>query len=350
MKEKLVFTILADLHYKEGMYLSSVSDIETIIKRAQNTNSDFIIHCGDFSNDYKGSPELIKTFLENVYDIPVYGVYGNHELESIGNNMDYVTPLLTNKCNDVIWGTENGKIKDGSVGYYYFDIDNFRIICTDTNYSYNTDSQKWQHNTEASWGAPNDNISPNSLGTIQLNWLRNTLLKSAEENKKCIIVSHATFNTEWNDCSPDSKLVCEMFETVNSSNPGTVLIAINGHYHTNRISVNNNIVFFDVNTVRNGYWALNNYEHYTDEHTFNSIKYDENGKEIKRECLPLTTLSMSKHTWFHNSPLSAVVTITENNNIKIEGAKTEWLYDIVPEYIAEYKSCEISDYKFISKH
>lgn len=52
----LTFTLFSDLHYKEGMYIACVSDMESILKRAAESGSDFIIHGGDFCNDYVGSP------------------------------------------------------------------------------------------------------------------------------------------------------------------------------------------------------------------------------------------------------------------------------------------------------
>jgi DNA repair exonuclease SbcCD nuclease subunit len=88
--------------------------------RARDDRVDFVLHAGDFSNDYQGSPELVKKYLNNEYDLSVYGVYGNHELESNDNSMELVTPLLTNDTR-VIWGTADGKLGDGSIGYYYFE-------------------------------------------------------------------------------------------------------------------------------------------------------------------------------------------------------------------------------------
>ena len=33
MKDKLCFAVFADLHYKQGMYIPSVSNIEAVLKR-----------------------------------------------------------------------------------------------------------------------------------------------------------------------------------------------------------------------------------------------------------------------------------------------------------------------------
>ena len=109
------------------MYAVSVSDMEDILKKAHENLVDFIIHAGDLCNDYIGSPELINTYLKNKYNIPAYGVFGNHELESSGKSMEVVTPLLTNAGN-VVGGSKDGNIGDGSIGYYYFEKEGYRII------------------------------------------------------------------------------------------------------------------------------------------------------------------------------------------------------------------------------
>lgn len=340
-KITLKFTVFADFHYKEGMYLSRVSDIEKIVNSANENCVDFMLHAGDFSNDYYGSPEVLNPFLNNKYGISAYGVYGNHELESKENSMNYVTPLLTNdKC--VVWGTEDGKIGDGSIGYYYFDKYNFRVICLDTNYSFCEELNEWQHNETASWGPPQGNIKPNSLGPEQVNWLEKVLLKSAAEGKKCIVVSHATFNTDWRDVSPDTEVVLSLFEEVK----GTVIMAINGHYHTNHIGMKDGILFFDVNTVRNGRWVYNAPKHYEENHTFNYEKYDEKGNKISEEIAPLSALWQSSNTWYFNDPLFATVSISDEGEITVEGAKTEWIHDVIPENLPSGKAPEITGGKF----
>lgn len=324
------FSLFADLHYRQGMYMSFVEDMQGIVDRAGKNNADFILHCGDLCNDYAGSPELMKAYLENNRDIEVYGVYGNHELESSDNSMRLVTPMLTNRANNVVWGTEDGLIGDGSVGYYYFDKGIFRIICTDTNYSFDEKSEEWVHNATASYGPPAGNIRPNALGPVQLEWLEKVLEDAALKGKKCIVAGHAAFNTDWCDRSPDSDKVVELFKRVNGKKKGTVLMAVNGHYHTNRKGILDDVFYFDVNTVRNGLWRLCDAPHYTDEHTFKYIKYDSEGNIESEETAPLSALWQSKNTWYFKEPLSAVVTVSADGKISVEGAKTEWLYGVEP--------------------
>ena len=190
MNESLKFTVFSDLHYKKHMYAASIADhLEPIIERAHSSGSDFILHAGDLCNDYNGSKELTNSLLKNKYSLPVYGVYGNHELETRGNTMEVVTPLLTNRT--VSFGTPDGRFSS-EIGYYHFDIKGFRIICTDTNYSQL--NGEWVHNLPASWGPPNGAENQNALSPKQLDWLESTLNDAADKGLKCIVVSHAEFS------------------------------------------------------------------------------------------------------------------------------------------------------------
>lgn len=340
---KITFTVLADLHYKKGMYIASVSDLEKIMDRAKSTNSDFVIHCGDFSNDYKGSPEIVNAYLHNENGLEVYGIYGNHELETGGNTMQFVTPLLTNRIDEVVWGNDSGTIENGDIAYYYFDKNNFRIICLDSNYSYNSELEEWQHNLEASWGEPQGNLYSNSLGPVQLKWLEKLLLDSAKENKRCIIVSHSTLNPNWRGNIKEIEKVNEMVNNVNNSNPGTVLMIINGHDHDNLISVSDQVVYMSVNTVVNGYWCESGFKHYSDEQTYNKTCYNEKGEVVSNEVAPINTLSMSEKTWFFDSPLSAVISISDDGKIDIDGATANWLYGVTPENVPNSRHPKIDD-------
>jgi predicted phosphodiesterase len=297
--------VFADLHYKKGMNAATVEDLDSILYRAFENHCDFVIHAGDFSNDYIGSPEIVNTYLKNKYQLPVYGVYGNHDLESENNTMEVVTRCLSND-SDVTWGTEDGCMKDGSIGYYYFDVNGYRIVCTDTNYSYNETKGKWEHNETASWGAPSENKFENSLGPEQLEWLETVLVDAAKKKISCIVVSHACF-TDFGNPSPDTKAVQNIFAKVNRIHARTVIMCINGHYHTNHVEMKDNILHFDVNTVLNGSWRPKTEHHYSKEHTFLFEDYDRDGNLIdKRECA-LTELSQSVNTHYFAQPLSAIV-------------------------------------------
>ena len=328
--KQLTFAVFSDFHYKKGMYASSIDGMQAIVDRAAQANVAFMIHGGDFCNDYKGSPELMNAYLKNNRNLPAYGVYGNHELESRGNVMPLVTPLLTNRPDSVVWDTPDGKIGDGFIAHYYFESNGFRIICLDTNYSWNAEKKEWQHNTEASWGPPKGNSSGNSLGPKQLEWLEKVLMDAADKGIPCLVFSHVGYSAEWSS-APDTKKVREIFQKANAARQGTVLMAVNGHLHTNHVKVIDNILFFDVNTTYNGDWQGGQKEHhYADGMTYEFVDYDQNGQPTATRLRNLMELGQAKNTWFFTDPLSAIVTIDSLGHIVIDGSKTTWRYNVIP--------------------
>lgn len=319
--EKLKFAVFADAHYKEYMYLTSIADLKKILDRAHKNDVDFIIHAGDFSNDYSGSPEATNAYLHNEYQIPAYGIYGNHELETVGNTMSVVTSLLNNR--EVVWGTADGKMGDGSIGYFYFDVKGFRIVCTDTNYSWNLETKTWEHNRPASWGWPDGNVKGNSLAPAQLEWLKKVLNDAVENELACIVFSHESFSGVWS-ASPDSEVVRGLIKEVNARRQGTVLMMINGHLHTNHLQVIDDVLYMDVNTVKNGDWLPNGEPHYGDLQ-IDVVNYDERGNEIGVTKILADQLWQAPNSYFFDEPLSAIVTVSTSGKIKVEGSETTWL-------------------------
>ena len=317
----LKFLVFADLHYKKGMYAASVEHLVSILDRAAEEKVDFVVHMGDFCNDYLGSPELTKAWIQNRHDLPVYGIYGNHELETRGNTMKVVTPLL---CNREVCFAAPG------VGYWYTDINGYRLIGLDTNYSYNSELEQWEHNREASWGAPAGNTLDHSLSPRQLQWLEEVLAETAAQCKKAVVLSHAALSDLWYS-SPDAPAVRALFAKYKD----TVILSINGHLHTDHFAVRDGIAYFDVNAAINGFWAVRSEDHYADCHTYMFTDYDEQGVSTGTREVPLNTLRQGKNTWFFDAPLSAVVTVTEQGTVQIDGSTTTWMHSVVPENLPE---------------
>lgn len=314
------FSVFADFHYKKRMYPSTLEDLEHILSRAKDAQVDFIIHAGDFCNDYAGSPELIRAYHQNKYGLPTYGIYGNHELETVGNSMGIVTPLLSNQ--KACFATdENGE----ATSYWYTDIKGFRIIGLDSNYSYNEEKQEWEHNLPASYGCPAGNKYSDSLGPLQLTWLDQTLADTHKKGMKAIVFSHACFSGLWYHNAE-----AENVRAIFAKYPNTVLLAINGHEHKDHFAVVDGIAYLDVNTTTNGFWEKHTEYHYDDAHTFRFTDYDENGNPTTTEDFPLNKLRQGTNTWFFTNPPSAIVTVTEDGRIKIEGEQIEWRYGIEP--------------------
>ena len=333
-EKELTFALFADFHYMNGTYMSSIADMQSILDRAHGANASFIIHAGDFCNDYSGSPELFNTYLTNNYNLPALGIYGNHELESLNNSMQVVTPLLNNSIanQNVVWGTADGAIGDGSIAYYYYEVNGFRIIGLDTNYSYNKTTSKWEHNATATSSPASGNINKHALGPVQLEWLEDVLMDAANEDIPCVILSHAGFSGVWaHEMSSDATAVRELFAAANAKQPGTVLMAINGHIHTNHATVYEDVMYLDMNTVRNGWWQGVEQDIYINGETFKYIDYDADGNPIYETDKLLAELSYGDQTWFFKDPLSAIVRISSLGTITIEGATTSWISNVVPE-------------------
>ena len=141
----LKFLVFTDSHYRKGMYRTGVEDLQKILRRAHEENVDFVVHAGDMCNDYQNSPEFINAYLNNSYDLPVYGVFGNHELES-GNTMEFVAPRLCNR--KVHFGEPI--YNETTAGHWYTDIKGYRLIGLDTNFVYRQRGfdRIWERKTE----------------------------------------------------------------------------------------------------------------------------------------------------------------------------------------------------------
>ena len=334
--KEVTFTLFSDFHYIAGMYPATISDLKTILKRADDSNSSFVLSAGDFTNDMKGSPELYNTYRNYVTQegkvLPAYNVYGNHELE-YGNSMETVTWTLTNDeytDHTVVWGTADGSFDD-YIGYYYFESDGFRVIGLDSEHSFNPTTQQWEHNRPGSSGAPSGNTKVGSLGPVQLAWLEDVLMDAAEKDIPCIVVAHDGFTgLNWGNTSPDSEAVRALYAKANKANPGTVLMSINGHIHTDHQGWNDGVFYLDTNTVRNNWWQDTAVDHYTDEHTFMFEEYDEAGNLIATYEKPYNTLTMGAKTWFSEDPISCTVTLSEAGIVDVEGVKSDWACGIVP--------------------
>lgn len=346
---EIKFLVIGDFHYKKKMYAATVRDLETMFAEANKENVNFCVHIGDFCNDYKGSPELVSKYLNNEYNLSVFGVYGNHELESADNSMQRVTPLLSNRNDLLVYGTESGKIEDGSVAYSYYDTAGFRLVFLDTNYSLTPDGE-YEHNRTKSYGAPRENSKSGSLGPRQIAWLESVLDDAAKNALRCVVFSHVAFSGVWAS-SPDTEAVKRIFKEANAKRAGTVLLAINGHLHSNnKAFTEGGVSYFDCPASINGWWQSAQFYPYKEEdeenpkYTFDYLDYDSDGALKGSYKMPYSKLSMGAQSLFYESPLFAIVTVTDEGKIKIKGRKTNFSYGVsIP--LAECYDPEIKDFE-----
>ena len=334
------FLAFTDFHYKKRMYPVTIPDLYKILDRGKAAGVKFALQMGDFCNDLSTSPEIAKAMLENPQGLDIYGVYGNHELEGEGCSMPLVTPKLTNRLDSVRFGTPDGKIGDGMIGHYSFERDGFRFLALDSFYSQRPDG-RWEHNAHLS--EANGNVRGGSLGEDQLAWLRTETLDAAEKKMPVIVFAHCGFSGVWNS-SPDAEAVRAIFREANSIRKSTVVLALNGHYHTNHFAVVEDVAYFDVNVARFGFWQAPEEKHYTDDTEYPFEDFDADGNSLGWGTYPFNKTYGGLHGWFFTEPLSAVVTVGEDGSVKVEGAKTEWLYGIAPSRPEDGTMPEISDF------
>lgn len=317
------FLVFSDFHYRKGMYASRVSHLESIMSRAKAEDVDFVIHAGDLCNDYKRSPEIVSAYLSNKYGLSVFGVCGNHELEAEGNSLAFVLPLLSNR--NVCFSSRDD-------GYWYYDINGYRLIGLDTNYSYNPEKKVWEHNKTGSHGAPRGNEKENSLSPKQLEWLDATLAEAEKEGMRAIVFSHVGLCPWW-EMTPDASEARGVLEKYGDP----VVLAVSGHIHSDDHKTWGNIPYFNVNATINGCWLEEKEYHYSDEHRFVYDCFDEAGEYLYSEEMPINSLIQGKNTWFFNEPLYAIVDIDDDYNIRVKGSKTSWMYGLEPSRV--YENC-----------
>ena len=113
-------------------------------------------------------------------------------------------------------------------------------------------------------------------------------------------------------------------------------MSLNGHYHSDHIQLRqlgaSNVLFLNVNTVRNGLWKAEATDHYTNSgSTFNYVKYDANGNAISNNPnASVAELSMAQNTYFFDTPLYTNVTISKDGKIVVDTVKTGWYDGVEP--------------------
>ncbi|MBQ8254410.1 MAG: hypothetical protein IJY94_02780 [Clostridia bacterium] len=370
--KKITFTAFADLHYYKGTYSTTVNDLNAILKSADDTGSAFVLSAGDMCNDFNNSPELVKAFHGYITaegkQLNVYNVYGNHELEASGNTMQGVTPTLTNDAN-VHWGdgTVGSVPSDLNIGYYYVDVDGFRIVCVDNNYNYNPNHYKnpdgsmgevvgWEHYAPGHPGTSTAAVNAKrgfcegadavactkggSLGDVQLVWLEEILLEAAGKDLTCIVIGHEAYSgLGFVGDAKDAAEVRAIYKKANDANPGTVMMSINGHWHTNHQGWNDGVFYLDLNTVRNTLWMGTGVPgHYGSEHTYLYQNYDADGNPVGDPVkTSLNSLKGSANTWFSEDPVFATITLNSAGIITIDGVESDWAYGVTPPNLSSLK-------------
>jgi len=267
------FSLFSDIHHYPGAFKSNTPEnLFRIQKRAEENQVDFIIHCGDLTH----GPSDVQDFvaLYNDFSIPSYNCLGNHDTDH--------TPL-----SQVL------RLYRMPAPYYCFDVKGFRMVVMSTNYIYR-DGEYKPYDLGNYYATPEcrDFVPPE-----QLAWLEKTLETAPGP---CLLFSHASFERRGNGVK-NARAVRDILNAANARHPGRVLMCMNGHYHRNYMAIKDQIAYFDVNSA--------SYDWVEKEHSCYP----------KEECDAITFLN---HTVCYNDPVHAIVTVSEDGTIDIQGMKS----------------------------
>lgn len=280
------FLVFSDLHHNRDLFLSGTAeDVRAFQRRAVEQECDFIIHCGDFSFGDPTDLPLIREY--NAFSVPSYHTLGNHDADRTP------FPQMLEHL-----GLENN--------YYYFDVKGYRIIVLDACYHF--DGEQYYHFTSENDPAPKpqEPFESEIVPPEELVWLEETI---ALAEGPCIVLSHHSFEREYGGVK-NYDSVRKIINEANRRKPHSVLLCLNGHYHIDHLRLLDNVLYFDVNSVKY-YWV-------------GGKGHDFYPEELCRG------FSRQRHTLTYNDPLCAVVTI-EGTHIKIEGAESSLLLGVTKE-------------------
>ena len=272
------FLFFADFHHSTSgkSPFGDIGQMQEILDAARKNNVDFIIHGGDLVSKPHIANELLDKY--NNFHIPTYHCLGNHDQDG--------TPY-----KEVL------KLYNMPDGYYFFDVEGYRIIVTDPNYCKIGD--EYIHYDMGNYFKTPE--ARDWLPPSQIEWLKDTIDSAPHPS---IIVSHSSY--ERADGIHNKLEVQKVINDANKKRKNAVLMAINGHYHVDYTRLLDGVLYFDFNCVNN-YWLPKKHSLFP--------------KEITEKY------TSAPHCVYWNDPLYAIITI-EGTTITCEGRESTFFMGI----------------------
>lgn len=320
MDGKLKLLVFTDLHSE--IIDNAEERVDSIINAAKSNNVDLIINIGDFGYHATTSKTLCE--IENQ---PVnYNIFYNEKTEKYSLRSrrllkkfeDIGIPIIHTLGNhDMDFNSKKTAIEDYGMSnnYYYYDINNFRIIVLDTNYYLDENLNEVDYSFGNNFNQNNKAI----LSYEQIEWLKIAL----QTDKNVIICSH---NVLLND--PRG---IDNFQLIDKilKNTEKKILALSGHKHVDKLTINGNISFLEVNSAS---------YHWMGEDNMVKTNYSD---DYLREYPVLPYILKYPET------LNAIIYI-DGDNIEVKGKGSDLNLD--PKDIESIKklkiSAKIKDYKF----
>ena len=262
------FSVFADLHYREGNWNEADKRLEAIFERAIKNHCQFIMHCGDFCHDIRAAKEMIERY--NNFSIPTYHTMGNHDFEESNN--------IAEVCS---------AYKMGSKSYYSFEIGNIKFISLDSNFFHNHSGELCHYASSSVYDKCHQ--IEQSLSPEELEFLDRELSSC---KSMAVIFSHSSVN-KFNGITNRQEAQNIIF-----SHSKTPVLWINGHFHRNSLAIMNNLAVFDLNSTTSD-WVNNPHNAYPPE--------------------LMEKFHLSRHELLYETPVHAIVTVSDDGEIKIDG-------------------------------
>ena len=283
MNDSIVFSVFADLHWREGDWSWCEKRLDDIVARAVREKSEFLIHCGDFCHDVVAARGMIAKYA--ALPIPAYHVMGNHEFEC-SSTLEEVLEAFSLPCN-----------------WYSFDVRGFRFVALDTNYHHGPDGRIKHYADESVWEKCHQKEM--LLQPEQVEFLRDAV--ATAPGPVCIF-SHASAVLP-----PAAQGIAngrEILRMLDAERGGRPVFWINGHYHRNELVVRNGMAFLDLNTTTSE-WIDKVHHAYP--------------PELMARC------PTSCHSLLNAVPVHAVVRLTMDGDVSIEGMRGAYYLGVTPE-------------------
>ena len=284
---KVKFSAFADLHHDMEWCGDGEERLDFILDRAKRENVDFIIHLGDMTHEATAMKETLDKY--NNFEIPTYHVLGNHE-------MDRCT------LEDVV------KAYNMPHEYYYFDKNGFRFIVLNANYM-RIDGEDvpysmgnyFQHGKDREW-----------VSQEQIEWMEEVVMSSPYP---MVIFSHGSLMRE--DVTQSALKNREEVQNIirkAHANGKRIFMCINGHHHMDYMRIYEHVCYFDINSAMQC-WMGSAYMH-----DYFPKEFNEKHKG-------------AKYTVIYTDPVHAIITLSEDGTIEIDGMKGDFMFGVTPEML-----------------
>ena len=267
---KVKFSVFSDLHYREGDWNWASRRLEEILQRAKDENSRFIIHCGDFCHNVHTAKDILKRY--NNFEIPTYHTMGNHDFED--------TFTVSEVCEAYKMGEKN---------FYSFEIDGIKFISLDTNYFHNKEGKMCHYASSSVWEKCHQ--IELCISADQLEFLESEL---ACATGTTVIFSHAS------PVRSDGITNKDELQKIIDRHSSIPVLWINGHYHRNNLTLNKNMAVLDLNSTTSD-WV--------------NVEHNAYPPEL------MAKFRLSNHSLLFEKPVHAVVTVSRDGEIIIDGMK-----------------------------